>query len=170
MPHFSLHTTPIPTSLPSPLQCSVSCGRGIKHREIACVYQNQTKIEEEHCSHLPRPRTQKACRARGCPGWKANRWREVGFALLAIASGSQNSVESVGNNTNSKCCEKLRHKHKHFPKAANVRHVHTEHLSNHRSVYSCPRVMCHFLMCELNTAGCFCRAVYVVHLTFRCQL
>lgn len=60
-----------------PLQCSVSCGRGTKRREIACVYQNQTKIDEEICSHLPRPRTEKACRARGCPGWKANRWREV---------------------------------------------------------------------------------------------
>uniref|UniRef100_A0A8C3AK86 ADAM metallopeptidase with thrombospondin type 1 motif 20 n=1 Tax=Cyclopterus lumpus TaxID=8103 RepID=A0A8C3AK86_CYCLU len=56
--------------------CSVSCGRGTKQREIACVYQNQTKIEEERCGHLSRPRTQKACRARGCPSWKANRWRE----------------------------------------------------------------------------------------------
>eukprot|EP00066_Takifugu_rubripes_P016653 XP_011605919.1 PREDICTED: A disintegrin and metalloproteinase with thrombospondin motifs 20 [Takifugu rubripes] len=56
--------------------CSVTCGRGTKQREVACVYQNQTKIEEERCSHLPRPRTEKACRARGCPSWKANRWRE----------------------------------------------------------------------------------------------
>uniref|UniRef100_UPI0037E8F759 A disintegrin and metalloproteinase with thrombospondin motifs 20 n=1 Tax=Semicossyphus pulcher TaxID=241346 RepID=UPI0037E8F759 len=56
--------------------CSVSCGRGTKQREINCVYQNQTKIEDEHCSHLPRPRTQKACRARGCPSWKANKWSE----------------------------------------------------------------------------------------------
>uniref|UniRef100_A0A8C9XHK9 ADAM metallopeptidase with thrombospondin type 1 motif 20 n=1 Tax=Sander lucioperca TaxID=283035 RepID=A0A8C9XHK9_SANLU len=56
--------------------CSVSCGRGTKQREIACVYQNQTKIEEKHCGHLPRPRTWKACRVRGCPSWKANKWRE----------------------------------------------------------------------------------------------
>uniref|UniRef100_A0A8C7SEH7 ADAM metallopeptidase with thrombospondin type 1 motif 20 n=1 Tax=Oncorhynchus mykiss TaxID=8022 RepID=A0A8C7SEH7_ONCMY len=56
--------------------CSVSCGRGTKEREIACVYPNQTQIEEDHCSHLSRPRTQKACRARGCPNWKANRWSE----------------------------------------------------------------------------------------------
>uniref|UniRef100_A0A8C7JEQ1 ADAM metallopeptidase with thrombospondin type 1 motif 20 n=1 Tax=Oncorhynchus kisutch TaxID=8019 RepID=A0A8C7JEQ1_ONCKI len=56
--------------------CSVSCGRGTKEREIACVYPNQTRIEEDHCSHLSRPRTQKACRARGCPSWKANRWSE----------------------------------------------------------------------------------------------
>ncbi|KAJ7997853.1 hypothetical protein DPEC_G00216470 [Dallia pectoralis] len=54
--------------------CSVSCGRGTKQRQIACVYQNQTQIEEEHCSHLARPRTQKACRAQGCPRWKVNRW------------------------------------------------------------------------------------------------
>uniref|UniRef100_A0A4W5Q4S7 ADAM metallopeptidase with thrombospondin type 1 motif 20 n=1 Tax=Hucho hucho TaxID=62062 RepID=A0A4W5Q4S7_9TELE len=54
--------------------CSVSCGRGTKQREITCVYQNQTQIEEEHCSHLSRPRTQKACRGQGCPSWKANMW------------------------------------------------------------------------------------------------
>uniref|UniRef100_A0A673WCG2 ADAM metallopeptidase with thrombospondin type 1 motif 20 n=1 Tax=Salmo trutta TaxID=8032 RepID=A0A673WCG2_SALTR len=54
--------------------CSVSCGRGTKQREITCVYQNQTQIEEDHCSHLSRPRTQKACRAQGCPSWKTNRW------------------------------------------------------------------------------------------------
>uniref|UniRef100_G3NJ46 ADAM metallopeptidase with thrombospondin type 1 motif 20 n=1 Tax=Gasterosteus aculeatus aculeatus TaxID=481459 RepID=G3NJ46_GASAC len=56
--------------------CSVSCGRGTKQRQIACVYQNQSQIAEEHCGHLPRPRTQKSCRARGCPSWKANRWTE----------------------------------------------------------------------------------------------
>ncbi|XP_054880506.1 A disintegrin and metalloproteinase with thrombospondin motifs 20 [Poeciliopsis prolifica] len=56
--------------------CSVSCGRGTKQREIACVFQNQTQIKDAYCSHLTRPRAQKACRARGCPAWKANRWRE----------------------------------------------------------------------------------------------
>jgi len=77
-----------PPSLPIPLQCSVSCGRGTKQRDVACVHQNQTEIEEEHCGHLPRPRTQKACRARGCPGWKANRWTEVCllFFFLPISS------------------------------------------------------------------------------------
>ncbi|XP_077425592.1 A disintegrin and metalloproteinase with thrombospondin motifs 20 [Vanacampus margaritifer] len=54
--------------------CSVSCGRGIKQREITCVDLNQTKIEEEHCGPLARPRTEKSCRARGCPAWKVNRW------------------------------------------------------------------------------------------------
>ncbi|XP_061825570.2 A disintegrin and metalloproteinase with thrombospondin motifs 20 [Nerophis lumbriciformis] len=57
--------------------CSVTCGRGSKQREVTCAqHQNHTKIEEEHCAHLPRPRTQKTCRGQGCPTWKANRWSE----------------------------------------------------------------------------------------------
>lgn len=65
-------------------QCSVSCGRGTKQREIACVFQNQTQIKDAHCSHLPRPRAQTACRAQGCPAWKANRWREVCLLFLLL--------------------------------------------------------------------------------------
>ncbi|XP_054631701.1 A disintegrin and metalloproteinase with thrombospondin motifs 20-like isoform X1 [Dunckerocampus dactyliophorus] len=57
--------------------CSVTCGHGTKQREITCVdHKNQSKLEEQHCRHLPRPRTQKPCRGRGCPTWKANRWSE----------------------------------------------------------------------------------------------
>uniref|UniRef100_A0A3Q3JML9 Peptidase M12B domain-containing protein n=1 Tax=Monopterus albus TaxID=43700 RepID=A0A3Q3JML9_MONAL len=59
-----------------PCTQTLTCGQGTKQREISCVYQNQTKIGEEHCSHLPRPHTQRVCRARGCPSWKSNRWRE----------------------------------------------------------------------------------------------
>ncbi|XP_072291726.1 A disintegrin and metalloproteinase with thrombospondin motifs 20 isoform X1 [Eucyclogobius newberryi] len=56
--------------------CSVSCGRGTKQREVVCVYQNQTKMEDDQCKHLLRPRTQKSCRLRRCPIWKANKWTE----------------------------------------------------------------------------------------------
>uniref|UniRef100_A0A8C6WWM1 ADAM metallopeptidase with thrombospondin type 1 motif 20 n=1 Tax=Neogobius melanostomus TaxID=47308 RepID=A0A8C6WWM1_9GOBI len=62
--------------------CSVSCGRGIKQRDVICVYQNQTKMEDDHCMHLSRPRTQRPCQARRCPVWKANKWREVLFCVL----------------------------------------------------------------------------------------
>uniref|UniRef100_A0A673HYE0 A disintegrin and metalloproteinase with thrombospondin motifs 20-like n=1 Tax=Sinocyclocheilus rhinocerous TaxID=307959 RepID=A0A673HYE0_9TELE len=55
--------------------CSVSCGKGIKERQIVCVDQNQTQIQEHSCAHLIPPRTQKACRAGPCPSWRANRWR-----------------------------------------------------------------------------------------------
>uniref|UniRef100_A0A671MNY0 A disintegrin and metalloproteinase with thrombospondin motifs 20-like n=1 Tax=Sinocyclocheilus anshuiensis TaxID=1608454 RepID=A0A671MNY0_9TELE len=56
-------------------RCSVSCGKGIKERQIVCVDQNQTQIQEHSCAHLIPPRTQKACRAGPCPSWRANRWR-----------------------------------------------------------------------------------------------
>ncbi|KAK7117951.1 hypothetical protein R3I94_023236 [Phoxinus phoxinus] len=55
--------------------CSVSCGKGMKERQIVCVDQNQTQMEDEACAHQNRPRTQKACRAGPCPGWRANQWR-----------------------------------------------------------------------------------------------
>ncbi|XP_058622757.1 A disintegrin and metalloproteinase with thrombospondin motifs 20 isoform X2 [Onychostoma macrolepis] len=55
--------------------CSVSCGKGIKERQIVCVDQNQTQIQEQSCAHLIPPRTQKACRAGPCPSWRANQWR-----------------------------------------------------------------------------------------------
>ncbi|XP_016105374.1 A disintegrin and metalloproteinase with thrombospondin motifs 20-like [Sinocyclocheilus grahami] len=55
--------------------CSVSCGKGIKERQIVCVDQNQTQIQEHSCAHLIPPRTQKACRAGPCPSWRASRWR-----------------------------------------------------------------------------------------------
>ncbi|KAL0968043.1 hypothetical protein UPYG_G00261570 [Umbra pygmaea] len=63
--------------------CSVSCGRGTKQREVTCVDQNQTQIEEKHCSNVSRPRTQKACRAQGCPSWKVNRWSKCSVSCGA---------------------------------------------------------------------------------------
>nr|XP_055048355.1 A disintegrin and metalloproteinase with thrombospondin motifs 20 [Misgurnus anguillicaudatus] len=54
--------------------CSVSCGKGFKERQIVCVDQNRTQIEDERCVHLDRPRTQKVCRAGPCPSWRTNQW------------------------------------------------------------------------------------------------
>ncbi|XP_042608722.1 A disintegrin and metalloproteinase with thrombospondin motifs 20-like [Cyprinus carpio] len=65
------------------LQCSVSCGKGVKERQIVCVDQNQTQIQEHSCAHLIPPRTQKACRAGPCPSWRANRWRECSVSCGA---------------------------------------------------------------------------------------
>ncbi|XP_038235096.1 A disintegrin and metalloproteinase with thrombospondin motifs 20 isoform X4 [Dermochelys coriacea] len=56
--------------------CSVSCGKGIKYRDVHCVNSIQIKLEEENCRHLKKPRTHKICRAVRCPAWKANRWKE----------------------------------------------------------------------------------------------
>ncbi|XP_053880611.1 A disintegrin and metalloproteinase with thrombospondin motifs 20 isoform X2 [Malaclemys terrapin pileata] len=56
--------------------CSVSCGKGIKYRDVHCVNSIQIKLEEENCRHLKKPRIHKVCRAVRCPAWKANRWKD----------------------------------------------------------------------------------------------
>ncbi|GAB0176196.1 A disintegrin and metalloproteinase with thrombospondin motifs 20 [Grus japonensis] len=56
--------------------CSVSCGKGLKFRDVHCFNSFQAKIEEENCRHLKKPRTHKICRAGRCPAWKASRWKE----------------------------------------------------------------------------------------------
>ncbi|XP_034983887.2 A disintegrin and metalloproteinase with thrombospondin motifs 20 isoform X1 [Zootoca vivipara] len=56
--------------------CSVSCGKGVKDRDIYCVNNFQIKLGDNVCQHLKKPRTHKVCRASRCPGWKANRWNE----------------------------------------------------------------------------------------------
>ncbi|XP_065413554.1 A disintegrin and metalloproteinase with thrombospondin motifs 20 isoform X4 [Chrysemys picta bellii] len=56
--------------------CSVSCGKGIKYRDVHCVNSIQIKLEEENCRHLKKPRIHKVCRTVRCPAWKANRWKD----------------------------------------------------------------------------------------------
>ncbi|XP_027312774.1 A disintegrin and metalloproteinase with thrombospondin motifs 20 isoform X1 [Anas platyrhynchos] len=56
--------------------CSVSCGKGLKYRDVHCFNSFQAKIEEGNCRHLKKPRTYKICRAGRCPAWKASRWKE----------------------------------------------------------------------------------------------
>ncbi|XP_077790786.1 A disintegrin and metalloproteinase with thrombospondin motifs 20 isoform X1 [Podarcis muralis] len=56
--------------------CSVSCGKGVKDRDIYCVNNFQIKLGDNMCQHLKKPRTHKVCRAARCPGWKANKWNE----------------------------------------------------------------------------------------------
>uniref|UniRef100_A0A803TLW5 ADAM metallopeptidase with thrombospondin type 1 motif 20 n=1 Tax=Anolis carolinensis TaxID=28377 RepID=A0A803TLW5_ANOCA len=56
--------------------CSVSCGKGLKNREVYCIDNFQTKLGEDECKHLKKPRTHKECRSARCPQWKANKWNE----------------------------------------------------------------------------------------------
>ncbi|KAJ8269787.1 hypothetical protein COCON_G00123940 [Conger conger] len=48
----------------------------MKQRSVACVDGARGQVEEQRCP-LRRPRVLKACRARSCPGWKANRWSQI---------------------------------------------------------------------------------------------
>ncbi|NXI14260.1 ATS9 metalloproteinase, partial [Irena cyanogastra] len=54
--------------------CSVSCGRGQKHRSVYCLSKEGRHVEEENCKHLAKPNMQKKCRGGRCPKWKAGDW------------------------------------------------------------------------------------------------
>uniref|UniRef100_A0A8C4UYY9 ADAM metallopeptidase with thrombospondin type 1 motif 9 n=1 Tax=Falco tinnunculus TaxID=100819 RepID=A0A8C4UYY9_FALTI len=54
--------------------CSVSCGRGQKHRSVYCLSKEGRHVEEDYCKHLAKPNMQKKCRGGRCPKWKAGDW------------------------------------------------------------------------------------------------
>uniref|UniRef100_A0A8B9M1H9 ADAM metallopeptidase with thrombospondin type 1 motif 9 n=1 Tax=Accipiter nisus TaxID=211598 RepID=A0A8B9M1H9_9AVES len=54
--------------------CSVSCGRGQKHRSVYCLSKEGRHVEEDYCKHLAKPNVQKKCRGGRCPKWKAGDW------------------------------------------------------------------------------------------------
>ncbi|XP_077194718.1 A disintegrin and metalloproteinase with thrombospondin motifs 20 isoform X4 [Paroedura picta] len=56
--------------------CSVSCGKGLKYRDVFCVNNVQTHLEDDVCKSLKKPQTHKACRTTRCPVWKASKWKE----------------------------------------------------------------------------------------------
>uniref|UniRef100_A0A8C6YVF9 ADAM metallopeptidase with thrombospondin type 1 motif 9 n=1 Tax=Nothoprocta perdicaria TaxID=30464 RepID=A0A8C6YVF9_NOTPE len=54
--------------------CSVSCGRGQKHRAVYCLSKEGRHVEEDYCKHLAKPNVQKKCRGGRCPKWKTGDW------------------------------------------------------------------------------------------------
>ncbi|XP_051546241.1 A disintegrin and metalloproteinase with thrombospondin motifs 20-like [Myxocyprinus asiaticus] len=86
--------------------CSVSCGKGLKERQIMCVDQNQTQIEEERCAHLNRPRTHKVCRMGSCPSWRTNRWRACSVTCGTGAQTRETFCRSKGKGrVNDEMCD-----------------------------------------------------------------
>lgn len=71
------------------LQCSASCGRGVKSRKVSCVTGSGRPVPEENCLHLsPKPSKQRRCRGGRCPKWKTGNWGEVGLPDLALKHSS----------------------------------------------------------------------------------
>lgn len=73
-------------------QCSVSCGKGFKFRDVHCLDSFQAKIEEGNCRHLKKPRTYKICRAGRCPAWKTSSWKEVGKICCLLSMRVQANI------------------------------------------------------------------------------
>nr|XP_033815546.1 A disintegrin and metalloproteinase with thrombospondin motifs 20 isoform X1 [Geotrypetes seraphini] len=57
-------------------ECSVTCGKGVKYRDVYCINKDQGQLEEENCKHLPKSQTHRVCRAERCPSWKTSKWTE----------------------------------------------------------------------------------------------
>ncbi|XP_068132664.1 A disintegrin and metalloproteinase with thrombospondin motifs 20 isoform X2 [Hyperolius riggenbachi] len=55
--------------------CSVTCGKGVKHRDVYCML-NGEPVNESHCNHVRKLRVQKTCRMGRCPSWKSKKWSE----------------------------------------------------------------------------------------------
>lgn len=61
-------------------QCSVSCGRGHKQRNVYCMAKDGSHLEGDYCKHLPKPNGHRKCRGGRCPKWKAGAWSQVSNA------------------------------------------------------------------------------------------
>ncbi|KAG8577664.1 hypothetical protein GDO81_010252, partial [Engystomops pustulosus] len=55
--------------------CSVTCGKGIKLRELHCISKGR-QVDNSDCNHLRKPRMEKICRAGRCPSWKSEKWEQ----------------------------------------------------------------------------------------------
>ncbi|KAM9593052.1 A disintegrin and metalloproteinase with thrombospondin motifs 9 isoform 1-T1 [Trichechus inunguis] len=59
-------------------QCSVSCGRGVQHRNVGCQLGTHRAAREPECSPYTRPESERTCQAPPCPRyvWRAEEWQE----------------------------------------------------------------------------------------------
>nr|XP_006004481.1 PREDICTED: A disintegrin and metalloproteinase with thrombospondin motifs 9 [Latimeria chalumnae] len=59
-------------------ECSVSCGRGVQHRNIYCQAGNQKTTRETECDQSTRPISVQHCQVEHCPvySWKAEHWQK----------------------------------------------------------------------------------------------
>ncbi|PNJ61930.1 ADAMTS18 isoform 1 [Pongo abelii] len=75
------HACPPEWSLGPWSQCSKTCGRGVRKRELLCKGSATETLPESQCTSLPRPELQEGCVLRRCPKnnrlqWVASSWSE----------------------------------------------------------------------------------------------
>ncbi|VDO52300.1 unnamed protein product [Brugia timori] len=56
--------------------CSVTCGRGIRTREVTCQKGRRTHLSDMECGKLPKPLENSMCMTISCPAyhWTATPW------------------------------------------------------------------------------------------------
>lgn len=67
-------------------QCSVSCGRGHKQRNVYCMAKDGSHLESDYCKHLAKPNGHRKCRGGRCPKWKAGAWSQVSNASPLVTA------------------------------------------------------------------------------------
>lgn len=81
-------------------QCSVTCGKGVKTRNLICKTRYFQVVDASYCSVKRKPKTQKECSRRPCSNfaWKRTSWTQVRY----VKSGS--SLVRSGMSCTNYCC------------------------------------------------------------------
>ena len=59
------------------LQCSVSCGKGTRSRQVYCQTTLGHSRAKSDCSHLIEPQSSEQCVEKPCGVWRSGDWGEV---------------------------------------------------------------------------------------------
>ena len=60
----------------SPVQCSVTCGHGSRHRKVTC-FRGEQEVIDTHCDYKKKPTSKLECYMGTCPRWITDDWGEV---------------------------------------------------------------------------------------------
>lgn len=63
-----------PASIP---QCLVTCGKGVRHRQVFCTTGTDEKLSERFCDPSAKPPTAGTCELPECASWTVGVWGEV---------------------------------------------------------------------------------------------
>lgn len=65
------------------LQCSVTCGEGIREPAYACMVDTRT-VSQDYCDPKQRPTMTKRCKERSCPVWETGEWERVSVIMSLV--------------------------------------------------------------------------------------
>lgn len=58
------------------LQCPVTCGKGMKHRQVWCQF-NDEQLRDDFCNPNDRPESITPCELHECASWQVGPWGSV---------------------------------------------------------------------------------------------
>ena len=71
------------------LQCSVTCGAGIKIRSVEC------SDKDFSCNEITKPQAKTRCNLKECPEWKTSPWEEVSEHLHGFSEEHFALIKSI---------------------------------------------------------------------------